>query len=96
VWFLDESTRAGWNAAVTADTGLNSDTWLFIVVDIASITTQADADAIIAAAGSYSRRERRASDVAVSYGGAETLFQYLGMDGLSFGQGSDPITTYFN
>jgi hypothetical protein len=79
VWFLDESTRAGWNAAVTADTGLNSDTWLFIVVDIASITTQADA-----------------SDVAVSYGGAETLFQYLGMDGLSFGQGSDPITTYFN
>jgi prepilin-type N-terminal cleavage/methylation domain-containing protein len=96
LWLVDESTRAGWNAAVTADTGLTSDSYLFVVVDIASITTQADADAIIAAAGSYAGRESRASDVAVSYGGAETLFQYLGMSGSNFSQGSTPIAGYFN
>lgn len=81
---------------MTAATSLTSDTYLFVVVDIASITTQADADAIIAAAGSYSGRESRASDVGVSYGGAETLFQYLGMNGSNFGQGSTPIAAYFN
>ncbi len=95
MWLVDESSRSGWNAGVTADNGLNLADVRFVVVDVASIATQADADALIAASTGFAGRTTNGPDVPVSYGGASWLRQYLSMNGASFSS-DGPIAGFFN